>query len=391
MIPSPSTEEGGRADRLLRSIKRTQWLIAAAYAYDTAILFGYHAAGYVEFHVPVVIGGLLGLLVAIVNCAHRTGWSAKRKDPTLFLPQQLCAIAIALIAAILAPSIGFQPLATLIAISAFSFMAPNQLTLIWSWIATAFATSAVIVVAGPELAIPTGTIAGRVLTCAVMLGVLARCIWVAVFIHRLQRRVREKNKALQVAFQRIEVMANRDELTGLPNRRAILSTLAEQIALARRADLPLSIALIDIDHFKLINDHYGHLAGDRALQIFSELASTVIRVSDRLGRYGGEEFLLVMPATRLEETEVPLERIRQRIAKWDWSAIDAGLRLTLTIGVSEYAEGDSSGELVRRADVALYLGKEAGRDRIVLDRCQLPKLQATSANLRMASAEGFAT
>jgi diguanylate cyclase (GGDEF)-like protein len=269
-------------------------------------------------------------------------------------------------------------------------MAPNQQTLIWSWIATAFATSAVIVVVGPELAIPTGTIAGRVLTCAVMLGVLARCIWVAVFIHKLQRRVREKNKALQAALQRIEVMANRDELTGLPNRRAILNALVEQIALATRAGLPLSIALIDIDHFKLVNDHYGHLAGDRALQIFSELASTTIRVSDRLGRYGGEEFLLVMPATQLEETEVPLERIRQRIAKWDWSAIDERLRLTLTIGVTEYAKGDSSGELVRRADVALYLGKETGRNRIVLDRCQLPKVQATSANLRMASAEGLA-
>ena len=169
------------------------------------------------------------------------------------------------------------------------------------------------------------------------------------------------------AVQRIEVLANIDELTGLENRRAIMKSLVEQIALCDRTGLPMSIAILDIDHFKKINDVYGHLAGDRALQLFTERAAGTIRTTDKLGRYGGEEFLLVLVATGLRDAGDALTRIRARIAGWDWSAIDPSLRVTITIGATEYVKGDSVEDLIRRADAALYLGKASGRDRVVLD------------------------
>jgi len=129
----------------------------------------------------------------------------------------------------------------------------------------------------------------------------------------------------------------------------------------------MSIAILDIDHFKKINDVYGHLAGDRALQLFTERAAGTIRTTDKLGRYGGEEFLLVLVATGLRDAGDALTRIRARIAGWDWSAIDPSLRVTITIGATEYVKGDSVEDLIRRADAALYLGKASGRDRVVLD------------------------
>ena len=105
-----------------------------------------------------------------------------------------------------------------------------------------------------------------------MIGLLARCIWAATFVRRLQRRLTEKNAALQSAMARIEILANRDELTGLPNRRAVTSWLDEQIKACARSKLPLSVALIDLDHFKKVNDTFGHQAGDRTLQLFARIA-----------------------------------------------------------------------------------------------------------------------
>lgn len=113
---------------------------------------------------------------------------------------------------------------------------------------------------GSRIAIPTSTLAGQALTGAVMLGVLARGIGVADFIGGLRRRLGEKNDALRVALARIEILAAQDELTGLPNRRSVLQWLGEQLSLCERSGLPLTIALLDIDHFKRINDDFGHMA-----------------------------------------------------------------------------------------------------------------------------------
>lgn len=355
------------AQRLLNSAKRTQLVLAIAYLYDAMVLFGFCAAGYVGLAVPMSVLVLLGGVIAAVHFAYASGWSLKQSDPTLFLPQQLYAIAIALGVAIAAPQIGFQPLATLFAISAFSFMAPNPRNLVVCWVAAAVAAVSVIFLIGPRLAMPTGTLAGEALTSAVVIGLVARCVWIAVLFRKLRDRLSEKNDELHKAMERIEALANRDELTGLPNRRSISATLREQAALCRRLRLPLSVAYIDLDHFKRINDEYGHLAGDRALQLFAEQAQGAIRETDVLGRYGGEEFLLIMLGTPLHDANGPLERIRNRVAAFDWSAIDPEVHLTITIGATQYAPGEAVEDMMRRADMALYLGKEAGRDRVVLD------------------------
>ncbi|HLJ69814.1 MAG TPA: GGDEF domain-containing protein [Roseiarcus sp.] len=371
-----------KAAKLLHSAKRTTLIIAAAYLYDTLILFGYWAAGFVDIAVPVAVFALLAALIGAVALAHATGWSLGRRDPTLFLPHQLYAIAVALGVALVAPQIGFQPFATLFAISAFSFMAPNARSLIIAWVAVAIGAAAVIFLVGPRLAVPASTLAGQALTSAVIAGLLARCIWIAMFVRTLRGRLAEKNRSLTAAMARIETLATTDEVTGLPNRRAIAESLREHMALSRRAGLPLSLAFVDIDHFKRINDAYGHLAGDGALQLIAGALRVGVRESDRVGRFGGEEFLIVMPSTALKEAREPLERLREDVARLDWSSIGLDVQATVTIGAAQYAPGEALEALVRRADLALYLGKETGRNRVVLN----PPVEQSGPRRRALSA-----
>src|SRR3984957_13076201 len=160
------------SDKLLRNLRRTQVAIAFAYLYDCLMLFGFSAAGYVDVTVPIAVSILLASLVAVVNWAHGSGWSRRQSDPTLFLPQQLYAILVALSVALVAPQIGFQPFATLFAISAFSFMAPNARNLVACWAAAAIGAVIVIFLVGSRLAMPTSSLAGQALTAGVVIGLL---------------------------------------------------------------------------------------------------------------------------------------------------------------------------------------------------------------------------
>ena len=368
-----------KPDRFLTGVKRTQAIIALAYAYDAAMVFGFFFAGYVNLAIPLIFVSLCSLFAAAVAWAHLSGWSRGRNDPTLFLPQQLFAISIALIMAVLAPQIGFQPIATLFAICAFGFMAPSTKSFILSWSAGAAGTIAIIAVIGHRLEMPTSTLAGQVLTAGVVIGLLARCVWASTFVRRLQRRLTEKNVALKSAMERIETLANRDELTGLPNRRAVTSWLDEQIKASARTKQSLSVALIDLDHFKQINDTYGHQAGDRTLQLFAGIAQSALRDTDRIGRFGGEEFLVILPGAALRSAKGPLERIRDNVAAFEWNGVGSEMHMTITVGIAQHLPGEAAEALVRRADMALYLGKESGRNRVVTDQTPLSALATSEA------------
>ena len=259
-----------------KNVRQTQYILGLSYSYDAAMLFGFYLAGYIDSTIPVTFVVLCAICVSAVALAHASAWSCRQADPTLFLPQQLFAISIALLMAVMAPQIAFQPFATLFAICAFGFMAPNTKSFVISWSVGAVGALAVIVLLGPRLEMPTSTAAGQALTEGVVLGLLARCIWIATFVKRLQVRLKEKNRALKEAMERIEALASFDELTNLPNRRAITAWLNEQIMVSTRTGLPLTIALVDVDHFKRINDSFGHQAGDRTLQILSRVAESAL-------------------------------------------------------------------------------------------------------------------
>jgi diguanylate cyclase (GGDEF)-like protein len=147
-----------------------------------------------------------------------------------------------------------------------------------------------------------------------------------------------------------------DPLTGVSNRRALDDTLETLLAMFHRYEQTFSAVIIDIDHFKQINDEQGHLYGDRMLKSVAKLLAETVRETDMVARYGGEEFVIVMPQTPLDGAIVFADRLRQRIEK--------DLPLTVSAGVTSTAEGDDSQTLLARADAALYSAKAAGRNRL---------------------------
>ena len=163
--------------------------------------------------------------------------------------------------------------------------------------------------------------------------------------------------------QQLVKLASQDGLTGLPNRRRTAELATAALAYATVSEDPLTIAIIDMDHFKVINDRCGHATGDFVLKEFARLGREALRDSDVLGRWGGEEFLLVMPGATLEIAQASLERMRTLVFGIHLPASGAGLRVSVSAGLAtSQKHGRSLDEMIARADSALYAAKNAGRD-----------------------------
>jgi diguanylate cyclase (GGDEF)-like protein len=169
--------------------------------------------------------------------------------------------------------------------------------------------------------------------------------------------------------------AETDFLTDLFNRRRMMEHLAECAKRSAHAESPLSVALVDLDHFKTINDAHGHAAGDKILCHFSDRARASLRKADTVGRVGGEEFMIILPSKRDDAVRI-VERLRGRIARSKpLRGID--LHYTMSAGVASWRRGDSADTLYRRADEALYAAKRSGRNRVVA--CNAPAHSSRAA------------
>ncbi len=192
-------------------------------------------------------------------------------------------------------------------------------------------------------------------------------IYAALRTKALQNELKEKNRELQELLQKVEFMAITDPLTGLYNRRRFYDALKKEFASTRRYNYPLSCMLIDIDHFKRINDRYGHIAGDEVLKEVAHILSSSTRETDILARFGGEEFILLLPHTTGENALKVAERMMKRIRGHTFKLGNFRISVTVSIGIaslSDLGEKDGEEDLIRYADAALYTAKEKGRNRI---------------------------
>ena len=180
------------------------------------------------------------------------------------------------------------------------------------------------------------------------------------------RKLRDNKRHLERKLKEHEallVRATRDALTDLWNRTAILEILERAIDEARKTSTPLAVALIDVDHFKHINDTYGHLGGDAVLRALGSLLSTKVRTTDSLGRYGGEELLLVMPGLAMERPSPLVERLREAIEEMPVTYQDSTICVAASIGVAWLDPcADVAESLLNRSDAALYAAKDGGRN-----------------------------
>ncbi|PCF94894.1 GGDEF domain-containing protein [Vreelandella nigrificans] len=169
----------------------------------------------------------------------------------------------------------------------------------------------------------------------------------------------------QVAEEsRLRKLCDTDPLTGLPNRRKLMAHLTHLSSLSARHGTPLSIMMLDIDHFKQLNDRWGHLEGDNVLKLLATKTQALLRSEDMVARMGGEEFMVVLPLTPLQQCHKLADRLRDSVACYDFG-VGVG-QVTLSIGVAEYRCGEPLTNLIERADKALYGAKDIGRDCVCL-------------------------
>lgn len=163
--------------------------------------------------------------------------------------------------------------------------------------------------------------------------------------------------------ERLRRLSDTDDLTGLANRRRLMERLDEEISLSNRHATPLSLMMVDLDHFKNINDTWGHLQGDEVLKALARFFDEILREEDLVARLGGEEFTMILPLTPKRHAEKLAERLRERIATHDFG-IGKG-RVTVSIGIAEHRVGDSRDTLLHRADDSLYGAKHGGRNQVM--------------------------
>ena len=175
--------------------------------------------------------------------------------------------------------------------------------------------------------------------------------------------------AVKSRIQRARAMRSlmvRDSLTGLFNHSVTQDLLMREVARARRTGQPLSVVLLDIDHFKQVNDRYGHRVGDRVLKSLARLLRQRLRATDLIGRYGGEEFLIVMPETRAANAAMVIDSLRERFAQIEHQREGEPLRVTFSAGIAEWESGIDASALIEKADAALYQAKHGGRNQVLI-------------------------
>jgi diguanylate cyclase len=190
----------------------------------------------------------------------------------------------------------------------------------------------------------------------------------------LEKRLKHANdrvEKLQEKLKEVEQHATIDPLTNLYNRRTFERRLLQEIAAASKKGGELSLGIIDIDHFKRVNDTYGHLAGDDLLRIIAKTLKDFLKGRDIVCRYGGEEFVMLLPDTPLKGAVTVAETIRKHFAQMSWKQKSTGVsmgKVTLSAGVALYRPDESMESFVQRADVALYHSKKTGRNRVTVEK-----------------------
>jgi diguanylate cyclase len=349
-----------------RAARRRSTYIAQAVSYliSTAILALYSCAGTITVAVSVVylICGITttatGLYLSEINFNDRF------KDQYLSVPQAIVSMTIQLVAIYLAPEVGFYFIFILFIVLSFGALLMNARETAIVWTYSTIGLAVLLLMTDKPIAMPMTTWTERALLLACAVTALGRCASTGLYGSSMREALFKRGNELKKAHARIEELAQVDELTGLLNRRYIMRSLNEEMARAQRVGVRCSVAIIDLDYFKRINDQFGHPVGDEVLCTFAITLAANVRAIDRLGRYGGEEFLLILPDTAKDEALRTLDRLRSIVAELDWTTF-SGINVTMSAGVSEVRLQDSADDILGRADVALYRAKDAGRNQVI--------------------------
>jgi diguanylate cyclase (GGDEF)-like protein len=349
-----------------RAGRRRQMLMvqAAGCSLVTAVLLVYWYAGTIPIFIPsayfLSVISLIGFFVAL----SETHINDRFEDHYLTLFQIGGHVALQLGFLLAAPQIGYAFLNVVFLVFGFAVLRMTSWQATVAWTLTSAGLVPIFLLTGTPIGMPFATPLERFAAILCYALTIGQCAFVGLYGSSLLKTLHSRNFELREAYKRIEELAELDDLTGSFNRRCIMRMLDDRIIHAQRNRMPCSIALIDLDWFKRINDAYGHPTGDEVLRTFAITVFANIRNIDSFGRYGGEEFLLVLPDTHGERATRILDRLRTIIADLDWSALSPDLRVTISAGIATLRPDETPDSFLARADSALYAAKAQGRDRI---------------------------
>lgn len=360
--------EAAAPEVLARRIRqRRQMYIGqvASYSLGASVLLLYAFDGAVSMTVPSLfwLGGLL--IIGTFTVLSEAGFGDRFEDHYLTVFQISAHMALQLVFLLAVPTVGVAFIAVLFLIFAFGTLRMTSAQAMLTWALATCGLAFVFLGSDLPIGLPVATRLERTASMLCFVLVIGQCASLGLFGATLRKILYRRSIELKAAYQRIEELAELDELTGSYNRRCIMRLLGAEIEKSRQASAPCAIALIDLDWFKRINDAHGHPVGDEVLRTFAITIFANIRPADCFGRYGGEEFLLLLPGTDGEAASRMLDRLRGIIVDLDWSAFSPGMRVTISAGVVTLRDNDTADTFLVRADSALYSAKALGRNRIV--------------------------
>jgi diguanylate cyclase len=349
----------------LRRAMRTQVMVLSFYLVDTLIMAASAMHGALPALAPVAFGAAGCGLTALSALALRMGVHRRLGGARFTTVQLVSACSLMLITAGVVPQIGALLLLTLvIALATAALQLPLKHVLA---VSALIAMSALFLVLkhGNQFGMPLDDGWSRLLTSLWFTVVLAKIAAINLIGSQMRKALSASNDRLSLALTQVRELSERDELTGLQNRRSILALLTEERARVARGGPVFAVAILDVDHFKRVNDRFGHAMGDEVLRVFAKVVAGRLRITDRVARYGGEEFLLILPnTTEAAAAELAVDRLRSAVESHSWSELAGDLRITCSIGVAMSRAGEDVAEMLARADAALYRAKSSGRNAV---------------------------
>jgi diguanylate cyclase (GGDEF)-like protein len=363
------TESRQRAVATMLRLVVASWLADAGQLAVLAGLAGVDAWGALWC---LAIGGTV--LCSALALAFALGWNRRLRDPAMTVPHLLGWSAVIITGAAASPDVAVLALSTLFLAFAFAALRLRPLALLGCWISVTAAIGVCTAIQPVPLGVPMATPLQAALSVLWVSLVLGRCALLGLHGAHLRARLGQRTRELAEATARLQHLAAHDPLTGALNRGGIHAALEAAMSRGHETGRTASIVLIDLDHFKAITDRFGHPVGDEVLRRFASMASGTAPPGARFGRYGGEEFLLVLPpdAGAPEGAELA-ERLRQGVRDHPWNEVTPGLAVSVSLGVATAHAGDTAHSLLVRADRSLYRAKRQGRDRVCVAESGAPE------------------
>ena len=343
---------------------------------ESGMLGFFSLAGTIEARIALMFTAVSMTTSLAFYVFFRKGWNLQLKDKGLLVPQLAVNAFLQLAFILLAPKLTILFLITLMAFSGYAALefTPRQYTM--GWLLYGASTAVTMWIIRDKFGYPGVSGFETALVWLFFFLALRSLTLASARFSRLREKLTEKNRQLEASLRQIEELASHDQLTGVLNRGNLLKLVETELRRSERTAELFCFAMLDLDHFKNVNDTYGHPVGDQVLKKVCEIATQSVRGMDSVGRMGGEEFGILLPSTALENGRNTLDRLREAVGNHDWNSIAQGLSVHLSAGIAEYTPGDTLQSIAKRADDALYRAKQTGRNKVVA----AGSLQASLAN-----------